>query len=97
MGAVDHAADDAGVRAADRSFAPGWTVYRAVFDRDGRDDLFLYNANPKRTRRNAGKWAQAFTQSRLDFVVKPGKTAWSAGAAIVPADFSGDGLSDVFM
>jgi len=77
-------------------FAPGWTVYRAVFDRDGRDDLFLYNANPKKTDPNAGKWAQAFTQADLSFVVKPGETAWSAGAAIVPADFSGDGLSDVF-
>ena len=47
--------------------------------------------------RNAGKWAQAFTQSTLDFVVKPGKKAWSAGATIIPADFTGDNLSEVFM
>ncbi len=78
-------------------FAPGWTVYRAVFDADGRDDLFLYNANAKRADGNAGKWAQAFTQSTLDFVVKPGKTAWSAGATIIPADFTGDHVSEVFM
>jgi Putative binding domain, N-terminal/Viral BACON domain len=78
-------------------FAPGWTVYRAVFDADGRDDLFLYNANAKRADRNAGKWAQALTGRGLDFVIKPGKTAWSTGATVVPADFTGDGLSEVFL
>ncbi len=78
-------------------FAPGWTVSRAVFDGDGRDDLFLYNANAKKADRNAGKWAQAITSASLDFVVKPGKAAWSAGASVIPADFTGDGLSEVFM
>jgi hypothetical protein len=77
-------------------FEPGWTVYRAVFNRDGRDDLFLYNANPKTTDRNAGKWARALTQADLSFVVRPGRTRWSDSAAIVPADFTGNGLSDVF-
>jgi hypothetical protein len=77
-------------------FAAGWTVYRAAFDADGRDDLFLYNANPKKSDRNAGKWAQAFTQSNLSFVVKPGKKVWSAGATVLPVDFDGDGLSEVF-
>jgi hypothetical protein len=67
-----------------------------VFNRDGRDDLFLYNANPKTTDRNAGKWARALTQADLSFVVRPGRTRWSDSAAIVPADFTGNGLSDVF-
>ena len=78
-------------------FAAGWTVYRAVFDGDSRDDLFLYNASAKGKARSAGKWAQAITQSSLDFVVKPGKTAWAGAKVIIPADFSGDKLSDVFL
>ncbi len=78
-------------------FGAGWTLYRARFDGDVRDDLLLYNANPKKSDRNAGKWAQAFTQADLSFVIKPGKKAWSAGATILPVDFTGDGLSEVFM
>lgn len=78
-------------------FAAGWTVYRAVFDGDSRDDLFLYNASAKGKARSAGKWAQAITQSSLDFVVKPGKTAWAGAKVVIPADFSGDKLSDVFL
>ena len=46
---------------------------------------------------SAGKWAQAITQSSLDFVVKPGKTAWAGAKVVIPADFSGDKLSDVFL
>ncbi len=78
-------------------FAAGWTVYRARFDGDARDDLFLYNANAKKSDKNAGKWAQVFTQANLNFVVKPGKTRWAAGSTILPVDFNGDGLSEVFV
>jgi Viral BACON domain/FG-GAP-like repeat len=78
-------------------FAAGWTVYRARFDGDARDDLFLYNANPKTSDRNAGKWAQVFTQGNYSFVVKPGRTPWTAGSTVLPVDFNGDGLSEVFI
>jgi hypothetical protein len=77
-------------------FEAGWTVFRARFDANTRDDLFLYNANPKASDQNAGKWAQAITQSDLSFTVKDGTVVWAAGATILPVDFTRDGLSEIF-
>jgi hypothetical protein len=77
-------------------FNPGWTVYRARFDSNTRDDLFLYNARAKTVDANAGKWVRVFTQPDLTFTAKAGTTVWPAGATILPVDFSGDGLSEVF-
>ena len=77
-------------------FNPGWTVYRARFDSNTRDDLFLYNARSKSVDSNAGKWVRVFTQADLTFTAKAGATVWPAGATILPVDFSGDGLSEVF-
>ncbi len=79
------------------SWAPGWTVHRAALNTDARDDLFLYNGNAAGVDTNAGLWFRVITQRDLSFTYIQGDARWAAGWTITPADFSGDGISELFL
>jgi hypothetical protein len=74
------------------TWAAGWDVYPADFDRDGRTDFLLYNpAN--------GRAATVLTVLRDDDTLGFAyvEYAWSPGWSITVADLDGDGRSDVFV
>jgi len=79
------------------SWAPGWTVTRAAFNVDGRDDLFLYNGRSTTVDSNSGRWFRVVTQSDLSFAYFEGEQRWVAGWTVLPADFTGDGRSEVLL
>lgn len=79
------------------AWARGWTVTRGVFNADGRDDLFLYNGRSSAVDSNSGRWFRVVTQADLSFAYLEGEQRWIAGWTVVPADFTGDGTSEVLL
>ena len=75
------------------TWAPGWQVYKANFNNDGRDDLFLYNSFSGW----AGLWFKVTTLANGSFGYIAGDTTWDANWQIYPGDFDGDGLTDLFI
>jgi len=61
------------------SWATGWTVTRAAFNGDGRDDLFVYNGRSTAVDSNSGRWFRVVTQSDLSFAYFEGEQRWVAG------------------
>jgi hypothetical protein len=73
----------------------GWQVFVARFNDDRRDDLFLYNADPRHP--YAGMWFRVLVRDDLSFDYFPGPALWSPGWTVVPGDFDGDGYTELFL
>ena len=75
-------------------WAGGWTVFPAEFNGDGRADLFLYNQNGGADA-NSGMWFRVLTQADQSFAYDGGR--WPNYWQVTPADFNGDGMTDLFI
>lgn len=78
------------------AWAPGWQIHGGDFDGDGRGDLFLYNPNGN-TDANSGRWFRVMTQVDGTFAYVAGDVRWANTWTITPADFDGDGRTDLFL
>lgn len=77
-------------------WAPGWTIYPADFNGDGRADLFLYNQNSS-SDANSGLWFRVLSEADGSFSYFAGDVRWSNAWTVTPADFNGDGQTDLFL
>ena len=78
------------------AWAPGWHVYPADFDGNGRTDLFIYN-DAGAADINHGRWFRVMTQPDASFSYVAGDVRWADAWTITPADFDGDGRTDLFL
>ena len=77
-------------------WSPGWLALRMRLNADTRDDLFLYNPQGA-SDPNSGRWFRVLTNSDLSFGYLEGPVRWSPGWSLTEGDFTGDGLSELFL
>jgi hypothetical protein len=78
------------------AWAAGWDITPADFNGNGRSDLFLYNRNAPPDP-NSGMWFRVLTDGAGNFSYLPGEVRWATDWEITPADFNGNGRSDLFL
>lgn len=89
------------IGSGDFSYAPGvwasgWQIVPGDFNGDRRADLFLYNSNAA-SDPNSGKWFRVLSIPGGLFGYVAGEVRWAADWQLTPADFNGDGRTDMFL
>ncbi len=77
-------------------WAAGWTVAPGDYNGDRRADLFLYNNNAA-SDPNSGKWFRVLSIPGGLFSYVAGDARWASDWQLTPADFNGDGRTDMFL